>query len=76
MPGRKKMAAQRKNQLKLVRSKRVLKTVRRPRYIAKVRVKPTARQVFQVFKKAPGYEDIVAKIPKGATLDGWVEVTK
>ncbi len=70
------MSEERVNRLKLVESREVLKAERRPARVPKVRVKPTAREVFEVFRKSPGYEEIVARIPKAAKLSGWTKGTE
>jgi hypothetical protein len=60
-----------KYSMKIVKSTRVAKTEARPRRVARVNVKPSTQDILRAFKKARGYEDIVAQIPKAATLEGW-----
>jgi len=64
-----------KYRMKILDSKQVLKTERRPPRPAKVNVKPSTQQIVRAFKKAAGYEEIVARIPKAATVRGWEERT-
>lgn len=64
------MPIDKKYSMKIVKSTRVLRTETRPRRVAMVK-KPTTQEIFRTFKKARGYEDIVAQIPKAATLGGW-----
>ena len=62
--------------MKIVKSSRVVTTERRPRLIAPINVKPSTQEILRAFKKARGYEDIVAQIPKAATLEGWDKGTQ
>jgi hypothetical protein len=57
--------------MKLLRSTRTLKTERRPAALARVSVKPTTAEILRAFKRVAGYDEILAKIPKAATVDGW-----
>jgi hypothetical protein len=59
-----------KYSMKPVKSTGVIKTEKRPRRVAMVK-KPSTQEIFRAFKKARGYGDIVAQIPKAATLAGW-----
>jgi hypothetical protein len=43
----------------------------RPRRLAKVPLRPTTSQIVRAFKRSPGYDEIVAAIPKAATVAGW-----
>lgn len=56
--------------MKIVKSSRAGKTEARPRLVARAK-KPTTQEVFRAFQKGRGYENIVAQIPKAATLAGW-----
>jgi hypothetical protein len=62
--------------MKVLESKRILKTERRPARVRKVSVKPSAQQIVRAFKQAPGYEEIVERIPKATTVRGWEEGTQ
>lgn len=62
--------------MKILKSTKIPKTERRPARVARVRVKPTAREILRAFKKSPGYEEILARIPKAATLAGWEKGTQ
>jgi hypothetical protein len=57
-------------------STQILKTERRPARVRKVPVKPTTQQIIRAFKQIPGYEEIIARIPKAATARGWDEGTQ
>jgi hypothetical protein len=62
--------------MKLLESKRTLKTERRPTRVRKVRVKPTTSEVVKAFKQTQGYEEILARIPKAKTIAGWEKGTE
>lgn len=62
--------------MKIVDSKRILKTETRDRRVSKVRAKPTTRQVLRAFKQARGFDEIIAEIPKAATVSGWEKGTE
>jgi len=62
--------------MKILESKEVLKTERRPARIRKVSVRPSTQEIVRAFKRAPGYEEIVARIPKAATAEGWDKGTQ
>ena len=64
-----------KYRMQILESKRVLKTERRPTRPKKVNVRPSTAQIVRAFKQAPGYEEIVARIPKAASAKGWEEGT-
>jgi hypothetical protein len=57
--------------MKILRSMKVARVERRPPGLAKIGVKPTTEEIVHAFKKARGYQDILARIPKAATIDGW-----
>jgi hypothetical protein len=61
---------------KIVESKEILKRERRPARVRKVQVKPSTQQIVRAFKKAPGYDEIVERIPKAATARGWDQGTQ
>jgi hypothetical protein len=62
--------------MKIVQSKRILKTEPRPARVRKVRVKPTTREIVRAFKQVQGYEDVIKRIPKAATPEGWEKGTE
>ena len=70
------MAVDKRNTLKILRSTRTLEVERRHPRIARVNVKPTTAQIVRAFKKARGYEEILKRIPKAATVRGWDKGTK
>jgi hypothetical protein len=71
-PTREDMMPVRKGfRMKLLKSTKTLKTVRRPAPLRPVSVKPTTAEIVRAFKKTAGYEQILARIPKAATVEGW-----
>ncbi len=70
------MPVHKKFRMKLLKSTRILKTERRPGRLRRVSVKPTTAEIFRAFKKTPGYKQILAKIPKAATVRGWDKGTQ
>lgn len=62
--------------LRILRPTRTAKLGRRPQPIARVKVKPTTEQIVRAFKRSRGYEEIVARIPKAATVAGWEKGTQ
>jgi hypothetical protein len=65
-----------KYSMKIVKSTKVIKPEARPRPVAMVSVKPSTENILRAFKNARGYKDIIAQIPKAATLRGWDEGTQ
>ena len=65
------MPAHRPFRMKILKSAKILKTERRAAKVPRVSVKPTTAEIVRAFKKAPGYQDIIAQIPKAATIPGW-----
>jgi hypothetical protein len=57
--------------MQILRPRAVPKLEPRPRRIAAVRARPTTSEIVRRFKRAPGYEEIVARIPQAATVKGW-----
>lgn len=57
--------------MRLLKSAKILKTERRPTKVPGVREKPTTAEIVRAFKESPGHEDIIARIPKAATIAGW-----
>lgn len=70
------MPVHKRFRMKLLRSTKILKTERRPAPLRAVSVKPTTAEIVRAFKKAAGYEQILAKIPKAATVGGWDKGTQ
>jgi len=62
--------------MKLLTSTRSFRAEPRPTRAPKVRVRPTTREIVRAFKKARGYKDILARIPKAATPAGWDKGTQ
>jgi hypothetical protein len=62
--------------MRILESKEILKVERRPARLRKQRVKPTTQEIVRAFKQAPGYEDIIARIPKAETARGWEKGTE
>ena len=63
------MPVDKRYRMKILESKEVVKTERRPARIRKVSVRPSTQEIVRAFKRAPGYEEIVARIPKAATVE-------
>src|SRR5438874_728389 len=57
--------------MKILESTDVLETEPRPRGVPRVNVRPSTVAIVRAFKQSEGYEDIVASIPKSATVAGW-----
>jgi hypothetical protein len=70
------MPVHKRFRMKLLDSKRQLRTEPRPRAIARVNVKPKTQEIFRAFRRSTGYEDIIAAIPKAATPAGWDRGTR
>jgi hypothetical protein len=70
------MPVDKRSRMKIITSSRALKTERRRAPVSRVNVKPTTSEIVRAFKKAPGYEEIVARIPKAATVAGWDKGTQ
>jgi hypothetical protein len=66
------MPVDRKYQMKLLESRRVLKTERRPARIRKVPAKPAARDIVRAVKRVQGFDEIAARIPEVKTAAGWI----
>lgn len=70
------MPVGREYRMRILRSTKILKSELRPPRVPRVSVKPSTREILRAFKKARGYDDIVARIPKAATLAGWEKGTQ
>jgi hypothetical protein len=70
------MAVGKSFRMKFLRSTRVLKTERRPAPVRPESVKPTTAEIVRAFKKSPGADEILKRIPKAATVDGWDKGTQ
>ena len=57
--------------MKILKSTRAIKAEPRLRAVGKVNTEPTTEEIVRAFKKVRGYEDIVARIPRAATVSGW-----
>lgn len=62
--------------MKILRPTRRIRVERRPPRLARVNVKPTPEEIVRAFQRAPGHEKILARIPKAATVAGWVRGTQ
>lgn len=65
------MPVDRKYTMRILRPSRLEKMEARPRRLAAVRSRPTTSEIVRAFKRAPGYEDVIARIPKAQTVKGW-----
>ncbi len=65
------MPVDKRFRMKIVESRRVPKSERRPAPTPRLNAKPTTSQIVRAFKQARDYETIVARIPKAATVAGW-----
>ena len=59
--------------MKILESTETQRTEPRPRPVAKADVEPTTAQIVRSFRESPGYEEIIARFPKAATVEGWDE---
>jgi hypothetical protein len=57
--------------MKILSSTKIVRTERRRKPVKKVNVTPTTAEIVRAFKKSPGYEDVIARIPKAKTAAGW-----
>ena len=57
--------------MKILRSTGVVKIEKRPPRLARVNVKPTTGEIVRAFKKARGSREILGRIPKATTVQGW-----
>jgi hypothetical protein len=57
--------------MQILKSAKVLKPEKRPPRVGKFNVQPSTEEIVRAFKKARGYEEIVARIPKAASVAGW-----
>jgi hypothetical protein len=70
------MPVDKRYRMKILSSTKSLKTEPRQPRVPKVRVAPTTRAIVRAFKEAAGYEEIIARIPKAATVPGWDKGTQ
>ncbi len=70
------MPVDRRYRMKILASTKILKTERRPAPALRVRVKPTTAEIVRAFRRAAGYQDVVARIPKAKTVAGWDKSTQ
>lgn len=70
------MPVDKRYRMKVLSSTEKQKPEPRPPRVPRVRIRPTTRQIVQAFKRSAGYEDIIARIPKAATIPGWEKGTK
>lgn len=62
--------------MRLLKSTRILKAERRPAPVPRVAVKPTTADIVRAFRKSRGADEILARIPKAATVQGWDKGTQ
>ena len=62
--------------MRLLKSTRILKAERRPAPVSRVAVKPTTAEIVRAFKRSPGADEILARIPKAAKVEGWDKGTQ
>ncbi len=62
--------------MKILKPRRPVKVERRPGKIARVNVRPSTAEIVRAFKRAPGHEEILARLPKAATVRGWQKGTQ
>lgn len=70
------MPVNKRYRMRILRSTSVLKTERRPAPVARVSVKPTTAAIVRAFKRSPGAQEILERIPKAATESGWAKGTQ
>ena len=70
------MPADKNYRMKYLESKVSLKTEPRPAPVRKVKPVPTTSAIVKAFKQSPGHEEILARIPRAATVRGWDEGTQ
>lgn len=70
------MPVDKRYRMRILRSTKILSVERRPARIPRVGVKPTTMEIVRAFKKASGYREIIARIPKAATVAGWEKGTQ
>lgn len=70
------MPVNQRYRMRLLRSTRSLKIERRTQRLAAVNVRPSTEEIVRAFRRSRGYEEIVAKIPKAATPEGWDKGTR
>jgi len=70
------MPVDKRYRMKVLSSTSVLKTERRPAAVTRVDVRPTTAAIVRAFKRTPGSKEILARIPKAATIEGWDKGTQ
>lgn len=65
------MPVDKRFRMRIINSTKILKTERRPAPVRRVNVEPTTAEIVRAFRRSPGYEDIIARIPKAETAAGW-----
>jgi len=70
------MPVDKRFRMKIVRSTKTPRTERRPSDVARVNVKPTTDEILRAFKRSRDYREIIARIPKAATVEGWEKGTQ
>ncbi len=70
------MPVDKRFRMKILESMKAARTERRPARVPRVRTKPTTAEIVRAFKRSRGYDEIVARIPKAATVAGWDRGTR
>jgi hypothetical protein len=70
------MPVDKRFRMKIISSTKIVKTERRPAPVKRVNVEPTTAEIVRAFRRSPGYEDIIARIPKAETAVGWDKGTQ
>jgi hypothetical protein len=70
------MPVDKRYRMQLLRSTRSPRIERRAQRLAAVSVRPSTKEIVRAFRRSRGYDDIVARIPKAATPEGWDKGTR
>lgn len=70
------MPVDKRYRMRIVRSTKILEPERRITRVPTARAKLTTREIFRAFKASAGSEEIIARIPKAATISGWEKGTE
>jgi len=62
--------------MRILRSTKSLRTERRPAPVQRAAVKPTTAEIVRAFRRSPGADEILKRIPRAATIEGWDKGTQ
>jgi hypothetical protein len=62
--------------MKILKPRQAPRVERRPTKIARVNVRPSTSEIVRAFRRAPGHEQILERIPQAATAGGWDKGTQ